>query len=90
MQEEVKHLEQIIKSNTEIVDLKVLPLIQDLLPTLEEGAVLNSALKQQQMLLLETEDEVSGQLDLVLESRNDQLQQLYDVKILVLIFGHWS
>jgi len=50
-----------------------------LLPAIEEGSVLILALKRQQILLLETEDEVTGQLNYVLEQRENKIRQIKEV-----------
>lgn len=79
LQTELDYFEETIKNNTEAVDEKILPLIQDLLPSIEEGSVLITALKRQQILLLETEDEVSGQLNYVLEQRDKRIRRIKEV-----------
>lgn len=63
------------------MDEKVLPELQNLLPSLEEDSVLVTALKQQQIHLLETEDEVAEQLNCVVENRTEKIRlchQNYD------------
>jgi len=62
-----------------MVDNRILPALHELLPKIEEGSVLLNALKKQQMLLLETEDEVSGQLNYLLEHREKKIQRLQEV-----------
>jgi len=76
LQMELNYFEETIKNNTEVVDEKILPLIHDLLPEIEEGSVLISALKKQQILLLETEDEVTGQLNYILEQRDQKILRI--------------
>jgi len=81
LQEELRYFEQTIQNNTSEVDEKLLPILQGLLPSIEEGSVLVTALKKQQMLLLETEDEVTGQLDYILEHRDSKILRSQEVKI---------
>ena len=79
LQAELKYFEQTIQNNTSSVDEKILPILQGLLPSIEEGSVLVTALKKQQMLLLETEDEVTGQLDYILEHRDTKIERSQEV-----------
>lgn len=86
MREQLKYFEQIINNNTSIVDESILPLLQNLLPSIEESSVLLSALKRQQMLLLETEDEVAGQLGAVFEQRDEKIRLTQNVCFSIFLF----
>lgn len=79
LKRDLQYLEHTIRSNTDTVDRNVLPSLQNLLTSIEEGSVLLAALKKQQMLLLETEDEVSGQFNYILEQRDDRVKRSQEV-----------
>jgi hypothetical protein len=79
IKKEIKHLEIVIADNIKAVDESILPSLKKNAASIANTKALVAALKKQQLTLLETEDEVAGQMDGIIQTKEAKLKATEEV-----------
>ena len=79
IEKDLIYLDETITNNIKIVDQDILPYLRKLLVSISDGKVLTKTLKKQHISLMETEDELHGQLANINQTKASRIKNSCEV-----------
>ena len=79
LEERLAYFDNVIKENTTAVDQKMLPSLKKILASFNDYKEGASSLKKNQLALLEAEDEINGQLSVILSKIEEKKKTIKEV-----------